>query len=33
MMNLILGWDHRAMDGVYAARFLGSLRALLESDV
>jgi pyruvate/2-oxoglutarate dehydrogenase complex dihydrolipoamide acyltransferase (E2) component len=26
MMNLVLGWDHRAIDGVYAARFLSSLR-------
>jgi len=30
MVNLILGWDHRAIDGVYAARFLGSLRTRLE---
>jgi len=26
-----LSWDHRALDGVYAARFLGGLRARLES--
>ncbi len=25
-----LSWDHRALDGVYAARFLGALRARLE---
>lgn len=31
MVNLILGWDHRAMDGVYAARFLGALRGRLET--
>ena len=31
MVNLILGWDHRAMDGVYAARFLTALRGRLES--
>jgi pyruvate/2-oxoglutarate dehydrogenase complex dihydrolipoamide acyltransferase (E2) component len=30
MVNLILGWDHRAIDGVYAAQFLSSLRARLE---
>jgi pyruvate/2-oxoglutarate dehydrogenase complex dihydrolipoamide acyltransferase (E2) component len=30
MVNLILGWDHRAMDGVYAARFLAQLRDTLE---
>lgn len=30
MANLILGWDHRAMDGVYAARFLTDLRGRLE---
>lgn len=30
MANLILGWDHRAMDGVYAARFLTHLRGRLE---
>jgi pyruvate/2-oxoglutarate dehydrogenase complex dihydrolipoamide acyltransferase (E2) component len=30
MMNLILGWDHRAIDGVYAAQFLSALRARLE---
>ena len=26
-----LSWDHRALDGVYAARFLGALRARLET--
>lgn len=26
MVNLVLGWDHRAIDGVYAARFLAALR-------
>jgi pyruvate/2-oxoglutarate dehydrogenase complex dihydrolipoamide acyltransferase (E2) component len=31
MVNLILGWDHRAMDGIYAAQFLGRLRGRLES--
>jgi pyruvate/2-oxoglutarate dehydrogenase complex dihydrolipoamide acyltransferase (E2) component len=31
MVNLILGWDHRAIDGVYAARFLDSLRRRLET--
>lgn len=30
MANLVLGWDHRAMDGVYAARFLGALRDAVE---
>ena len=30
MVNLILGWDHRAIDGVYAAQFLSALRARLE---
>lgn len=30
MANLILGWDHRAIDGVYAAQFLSALRARLE---
>jgi pyruvate/2-oxoglutarate dehydrogenase complex dihydrolipoamide acyltransferase (E2) component len=29
--NLILGWDHRALDGVYAAQFLTALRARLET--
>jgi pyruvate/2-oxoglutarate dehydrogenase complex dihydrolipoamide acyltransferase (E2) component len=31
MVNLVLGWDHRAVDGVYAARFLGRLRAALQA--
>jgi pyruvate/2-oxoglutarate dehydrogenase complex dihydrolipoamide acyltransferase (E2) component len=31
MANLILGWDHRALDGVYAAQFLSALRTRLES--
>jgi pyruvate/2-oxoglutarate dehydrogenase complex dihydrolipoamide acyltransferase (E2) component len=30
MANFVLGWDHRAMDGVYAARFLTSLREAVE---
>ena len=30
MTNLILGWDHRALDGAYAARFLTALRRQLE---
>jgi pyruvate/2-oxoglutarate dehydrogenase complex dihydrolipoamide acyltransferase (E2) component len=30
IVNLILGWDHRAIDGVYAAQFLSALRARLE---
>lgn len=28
--NLVLGWDHRAMDGVYAAQFLSALRDAVE---
>jgi pyruvate/2-oxoglutarate dehydrogenase complex dihydrolipoamide acyltransferase (E2) component len=28
--NFILGWDHRAVDGMYAARFLTALRERLE---
>jgi pyruvate/2-oxoglutarate dehydrogenase complex dihydrolipoamide acyltransferase (E2) component len=31
MVNLILGWDHRALDGIYAAQFLTALRKRLES--
>jgi pyruvate/2-oxoglutarate dehydrogenase complex dihydrolipoamide acyltransferase (E2) component len=31
IVNLILGWDHRAMDGIYAAHFLTALRIRLES--
>jgi pyruvate/2-oxoglutarate dehydrogenase complex dihydrolipoamide acyltransferase (E2) component len=30
MANFVLGWDHRAMDGVYAARFLSELRRAVE---
>jgi pyruvate/2-oxoglutarate dehydrogenase complex dihydrolipoamide acyltransferase (E2) component len=30
MVNLVLGWDHRAIDGVYAAEFLTAVRAGLE---
>jgi pyruvate/2-oxoglutarate dehydrogenase complex dihydrolipoamide acyltransferase (E2) component len=30
MANFVLGWDHRALDGVYAAQFLTSLREALE---
>jgi pyruvate/2-oxoglutarate dehydrogenase complex dihydrolipoamide acyltransferase (E2) component len=29
--NFVLGWDHRAMDGVYAAQFLGALRETVET--
>jgi pyruvate/2-oxoglutarate dehydrogenase complex dihydrolipoamide acyltransferase (E2) component len=32
MANLVLGWDHRAMDGVYAARFLAALRSRVEGE-
>lgn len=31
MVNLVLGWDHRALDGVYAASFLAALRARVEA--
>lgn len=31
MVDLILGWDHRALDGIYAAQFLTALRRRLES--
>jgi pyruvate/2-oxoglutarate dehydrogenase complex dihydrolipoamide acyltransferase (E2) component len=31
MANFVLGWDHRAMDGVYAAQFLTSLREAVET--
>jgi len=31
MVNLVLGWDHRAIDGVYAAEFLTAVRRQLES--
>jgi pyruvate/2-oxoglutarate dehydrogenase complex dihydrolipoamide acyltransferase (E2) component len=30
MVNLCLSFDHRALDGAEAARFLGSLKARLE---
>jgi pyruvate/2-oxoglutarate dehydrogenase complex dihydrolipoamide acyltransferase (E2) component len=30
MANFVLGWDHRAMDGVYAAQFLSALRDAVE---
>jgi pyruvate/2-oxoglutarate dehydrogenase complex dihydrolipoamide acyltransferase (E2) component len=30
MSHLILGWDHRAVDGIYAAQFLTALRGRLE---
>jgi pyruvate/2-oxoglutarate dehydrogenase complex dihydrolipoamide acyltransferase (E2) component len=30
MVNLVLGWDHRALDGVYAAEFLTALRKRIE---
>ena len=29
--NLTLGWDHRAFDGAYAARFLARVREILET--
>lgn len=29
--NLVLGWDHRAIDGMYAAQFLTALRRRLEA--
>lgn len=29
--NFVLGWDHRALDGVYAAQFLTALRKAVES--
>jgi pyruvate/2-oxoglutarate dehydrogenase complex dihydrolipoamide acyltransferase (E2) component len=32
MVNLILGWDHRAMDGVYVAEFLAAVRGRVEAD-
>jgi pyruvate/2-oxoglutarate dehydrogenase complex dihydrolipoamide acyltransferase (E2) component len=31
MVNLILGWDHRAIDGMYAAHFLTRLRQRMEA--
>jgi pyruvate/2-oxoglutarate dehydrogenase complex dihydrolipoamide acyltransferase (E2) component len=31
MANLCLSWDHRAVDGVYAAQFLAALRKRLEA--
>jgi len=30
MVHLCMGWDHRALDGLYAARFLTALRARVE---
>ena len=30
MVHLCLGWDHRALDGLYAAQFLTALRGRLE---
>jgi pyruvate dehydrogenase E2 component (dihydrolipoamide acetyltransferase) len=30
-MNLSLTWDHRALDGAPAARFLATVRELLEA--
>ncbi|MGX6450013.1 2-oxo acid dehydrogenase subunit E2, partial [Patulibacter sp. S7RM1-6] len=30
MAHLCLGWDHRALDGLYAARFLTALRRRIE---
>ena len=32
MANLCMSWDHRALDGVEAARFLGAVKARLEED-
>ncbi len=29
--NLTLGWDHRAFDGAYAARFLAKVKEILET--
>jgi 2-oxoglutarate dehydrogenase E2 component (dihydrolipoamide succinyltransferase) len=31
MTYLCLSWDHRALDGAYAAQFLSALRKKLES--
>lgn len=31
MAHLVLGWDHRAIDGMYAAHFLTALRRRLET--
>jgi pyruvate/2-oxoglutarate dehydrogenase complex dihydrolipoamide acyltransferase (E2) component len=31
MANLCLSWDHRALDGAYAARFLSALRGRIEA--
>jgi pyruvate/2-oxoglutarate dehydrogenase complex dihydrolipoamide acyltransferase (E2) component len=31
MSYLCMSWDHRALDGAVAARFLGRIRELLES--
>ena len=30
MTNLCMSWDHRALDGAEAARFLGEVKARLE---
>ena len=30
MVNFVMGWDHRAVDGAYAARFLSALAARLQ---
>ncbi|QEC49729.1 2-oxo acid dehydrogenase subunit E2 [Baekduia soli] len=32
MVNFVLGWDHRAVDGAYAARFLSAVAARLQGD-
>jgi pyruvate/2-oxoglutarate dehydrogenase complex dihydrolipoamide acyltransferase (E2) component len=32
MAHLCMSWDHRALDGVYAARFLTALRRRIESN-
>ena len=31
MTYLCMGWDHRALDGAYAAQFLTALRKKLEA--
>ena len=32
MTNLCMSWDHRALDGVVAAKFLGAIKARLEAE-
>ena len=31
MTNLCMSWDHRALDGAYAAQFLTALRKRIEA--